>query len=217
MIENTSPRKIELTPLPYQKNALEPYISESTLHFHHDKHHATYVNKLNELIDGTPFATMSLCDIIRHSEGAVFNNAAQVWNHTFYFSQFAPTPKKSPSGALMAAIQRDFESVETLIKELNNRAATLFGSGWVWLSSDKNGKLFIEQRSNAGNPLTDMLSPLIAIDVWEHAYYIDYKNARADAIAAIWNILDWSIIEERYNKIINCSCHSTHPLTSSCR
>ena len=199
-MENVSPKKICLTPLPYSKNALQPYISEETLHYHHDLHHAAYVNRLCELIEGTPFAAMSLCDIIRHSDGAVFNNAAQVWNHTFYFSQLAPSPKRAPEGVFAEAIKQVFGGVEELIRTMTSHALQLFGSGWVWLSANRQGQLFIEARSNAGTPLVDNLHPLIAIDVWEHAYYIDHRNARAKGVEAMWKVLDWSVVEARYGK-----------------
>lgn len=215
-MENVSPKKITLTPLPYGKNALEPYISESTLHYHHDKHHAAYVNRLVELIEGTPFATMSLCDIILRSEGAIFNNAAQVWNHTFYFSQLAPSPKKAPEGKLLEAVQRDFGSVEELKELMTQHALSLFGSGWVWLSCDKSGKLLIEQRGNAGNPMTDSLYPLLAIDVWEHAYYIDYRNARAEGVKALWQVLDWSVVESRYCKVLDDGMCPTKKAEARC-
>lgn len=202
-MENVSPKKICLTPLPYSKNALEPHISEETLHYHHDMHHAAYVNRLNELIEGTPFSTMSLCDVIRHSDGAIFNNAAQVWNHTFYFSQLAPSSKRAPEGELLEAIKETFGGVEQLVQMLTNHSLQLFGSGWVWLSADNKGKLYIESRANAGTPLVDNLHPLLAIDVWEHAYYIDHRNARAKGIEALWHVLDWSVVEARYCKTLD--------------
>ncbi|MBQ3203922.1 MAG: superoxide dismutase [Alistipes sp.] len=202
-MENVSPKKIYLTPLPYSKSALQPYISEETLHYHHDLHHAAYVNRLDELIEGTPFAAMSLCDIIRHSDGAVFNNAAQVWNHTFYFSQLAPSPKRAPEGVLLEAIKQEFGGVEELVRTMTSHAMQLFGSGWVWLSANNKGQLYIEARSNAGTPLVDDLHPLIAIDVWEHAYYIDHRNARAKGIEALWKVLDWSVAEARYCKALD--------------
>ena len=198
-MRNVAPKKIELTPLPYQSNALEPYISESTLHYHHDKHHAAYVNRLNELIEGTPFATMSLCDIIRHSEGAVFNNAAQVWNHTFYFSQLAPTPKRAPEGALLEAIKQKFGSVEELIRTMTSHAVQLFGSGWVWLAQEESGKLNIISCPNGDSPLRHRMTPLYGIDVWEHAYYLDYQNRRAEHVKKLWDIVDWEMVESRLN------------------
>ena len=191
-------RKFTLTPLPYAYNALEPEISEETLRFHHDKHHAGYVTKLNSLIAGTPYEKMSLEEIIAKSDGAIFNNAAQVWNHDFYFAELSPTPNSKPEGALLDAIVSEYGSVENLKREMNEAATNLFGSGWVWLVENKDGKLAIMSGKNADTPLRYGMRPLLTIDVWEHAYYIDYRNARADAVKAIWNKIDWSKIEERY-------------------
>ena len=191
-----------LTPLPYAKQALEPHISAETLHYHHGKHAAAYVDKLNALIVGTPFAkTSSLEDIVLQSDGAIFNNAAQAWNHAFYFEQFAPKPKHKPEGELAKAIDKAFGSVEQLKEQMERDAIALFGSGWVWLAADKHGELAIVSKPNAGNPLTEGLYPLIAIDVWEHAYYIDHRNARAAGVKALWKVLCWSKIEERYAQI----------------
>ncbi len=191
-----------LTPLPYAEQALEPHISAETLHYHHGKHTAAYVDKLNALIVGTPFAkTSSLEDIVLQSDGAIFNNAAQAWNHAFYFEQFAPKPKHKPEGELAKAIDKAFGSVEQLKEQMERDAIALFGSGWVWLAADKHGELAIVSKPNAGNPLTKGLYPLIAIDVWEHAYYIDHRNARAAGVKALWKVLCWSKIEERYAQI----------------
>ena len=191
-----------LTPLPYAKQALEPHISAETLHYHHGKHAAAYVDKLNTLIVGTPFAkTSSLEDIVLQSDGAIFNNAAQAWNHAFYFEQFAPKPKHKPEGELAKAIDKAFGSVEQLKEQMERDAIALFGSGWVWLAADKHGELAIVSKPNAGNPLTEGLYPLIAIDVWEHAYYIDHRNARAAGVKALWKVLCWGKIEERYAQI----------------
>ena len=191
-----------LTPLPYAEQALEPHISAETLHYHHGKHAAAYVDKLNSLIAGTPFAeTSSLEDIVLQSDGAIFNNAAQAWNHAFYFEQFAPKPKHKPEGELAKAIDKTFGSVEQLKEQMERDAIALFGSGWVWLAADKHGELAIVSKPNAGNPLTEGLYPLIAIDVWEHAYYIDHRNARAAGVKALWKVLCWSKIEERYAQI----------------
>lgn len=191
---------ITLSPLPYAHNALEPEISAETLRFHHDKHHAGYVAKLNTLIAGTPYEKMSLEDIITKSDGAIFNNAAQVWNHTFYFDTLSPTPKSAPEGKLLDAINKAYGSVENLKREMNEAAVNLFGSGWVWLIENKDGKLSIMSGKDADTPLRYGMYPLITIDVWEHAYYIDYRNARAEAVKAIWNRIDWKKVEERYNK-----------------
>ena len=191
-----------LTPLPYAEQALEPHISAETLHYHHGKHAAAYVDKLNLLIVGTPYAeTSSLEDIVLQADGAIFNNAAQVWNHAFYFEQFAPKPKHKPEGELAAAIDKAFGSVEQLKEQMERESIALFGSGWVWLAADKHGELKIVSKSNAGNPLTEGLYPLLAIDVWEHAYYIDHRNARAAGVKALWKVLCWSKIEERYAQI----------------
>jgi Fe-Mn family superoxide dismutase len=191
-----------LTPLPYAEQALEPHISAETLHYHHGKHAAAYVDKLNSLIVGTPYAeTSSLEDIVLQADGAIFNNAAQVWNHAFYFEQFAPKPKHKPEGELAAAIDKAFGSVEQLKEQMERESIALFGSGWVWLAADKHGELKIVSKSNAGNPLTEGLYPLLAIDVWEHAYYIDHRNARAAGVKALWKVLCWSKIEERYAQI----------------
>ena len=191
-----------LTPLPYAEQALEPHISAETLHYHHGKHAAAYVDKLNSLIAGTPFAeTSSLEDIVLQADGAIFNNAAQAWNHAFYFEQFAPKPKHKPEGELAKAIDKTFGSVEQLKEQMERDAIALFGSGWVWLAADKHGELKIVSKPNAGNPLTEGLYPLIAIDVWEHAYYIDHRNARAAGVKALWKVLCWGKIEERYAQI----------------
>ena len=192
---------ISIVELPYAYDALEPYISAETLHFHHDKHYAGYVAKLNELIDGTRYATLPLEDIVLTSDGAIFNNAAQAWNHVFFFEQFSPTPHHHPSDGLRKAIDAEFGSLEVLKERMTTHATTLFGSGWVWLAADRDGRLFIISKPNAGTPLTDDLIPLIAIDVWEHAYYLDYRNMRKNSVEDFWKILDWRVIDERYNRI----------------
>ena len=193
-------RKFALMPLPYPYNALEPEISEETMRFHHDKHHAGYVAKLNTLIAGTPYETMSLEEIVTKSDGAIFNNAAQVWNHDFYFDTLSPTPKSNPEGPLLEAITDEYGSVEKLKREINEAAVNLFGSGWVWLVKNRDGKLSIMSGKNADTPLRYGMHPLLTIDVWEHAYYIDYRNARADAVNAVWNKIDWGKVEERYQR-----------------
>ncbi len=184
--------------LPYAYNALAPVMSEETLHFHHDKHYAGYVNKLNELIEGTPYEGKTLEEIILSSEGTLFNQAAQAWNHEFFFDQFSSKPAAAPSGRLAEALARDFGSVDEFVQTLNRSAAGLFGSGWTWLVEDKEGKLALVNESNAGNPLCRGLRPLMCMDVWEHAYYIDYRNRRPDAVAAWWKFIDWKVIEKRY-------------------
>lgn len=188
----------ELPALPYAKNALEPYISEQTLEFHYGKHHQAYVNNLNNLVQGTAFENADLETIVKEAEGGIFNNGAQVWNHTFYFFQFSASPVTAPVDALKAAIEDSFGSVEEFKEAFSKAAATLFGSGWAWLVKDQQGKLSIVQTSNAGNPLRDGLTPLMTCDVWEHAYYLDKQNARPKYIEDFWKILDWKVVAERF-------------------
>ena len=195
--------KIELKPLPYPYKALEPYISEQTLIYHHDKHLAAYVNKTLELIAGTAYADATLEEIVLSTDGALFNNAAQVWNHNFYFDQLSPNPQVKPEGELAKAIDSTFGSYKKLRERMTAESLSLFGSGWVWLVSDQHGKLKIVSKSNAGNPLTEGLYPLLAIDVWEHAYYIDHRNARVEGVNALWNVVNWKVIDQRYNEILN--------------
>jgi Fe-Mn family superoxide dismutase len=190
----------ELPKLPYSKNALEPYISEKTIEFHYGKHHQAYVTKVNDLSKGTPFENASLEEIIKKAEGGVFNNGAQVWNHTFYFFQFSPDGCKEPKDELKKAIEAKFGSFEKFKEEFSNAAATLFGSGWAWLVKNENGKLEIVQTANAGNPLRNGKTPLLTCDVWEHAYYLDKQNARPKYIEDFWKIIDWKVISERYSK-----------------
>lgn len=184
--------------LPYAYDALEPYISAETLHFHHDKHYAGYVAKLAELTEGTRYAAMPLEEIVLGSDGAIFNNAAQAWNHVFFFEQLSPKAKHHPSGMLRRAIDEEFGSLDDLKRRMTTAATSLFGSGWVWLAADRDGRLYIISKQNAGTPLTDGLTPLLAIDVWEHAYYLDYRNARKDAVEDLWNVIDWAKVDERY-------------------
>ncbi len=190
--------KITIKPLPYDYAALDPVISAETLTFHHDKHYVGYLNKLNELIVDTPFEKMNIMEIMRRSGGAIFNNAAQVVNHEFYFDQLSSEPKREPTGRLLEKIVAKFGSVDNLKHRLLSSATSLFGSGWVWLVSDEEGVLSIINESNAGNPAIHGLTPLLTIDVWEHAYYIDYRNNRAEAVEMSWNVIDWLIIEQRY-------------------
>lgn len=184
--------------LPYAPEALAPAISPVTIDFHYGKHERTYIDNLNKLIDGTEYADMELEDIIRKADGALFNNASQAWNHIFYFFSFAPDGQKAPDGDLADAITRDFGSFEKFKAAFVDAGVKLFGSGWVWLSRDDEGKLHITAESNAGNPLRSGLTPLLTFDVWEHAYYLDYQNRRADALNALWNIVDWDIVASRY-------------------
>ncbi len=189
----------QLPALPYSKDALNPVISTGTIDFHYGKHHQTYVTNLNNLIKGTPFENMSLEEIILKSDGAIFNNAAQVWNHTFYFYSFAPVAVNGvPKGELAAAIERTWGTFEDFKKEFNAAALSLFGSGWAWLVKNQQGELSVLKESNAGNPLTKGYIPIMTFDVWEHAYYLDYQNRRADYLASLWTILDWGVISARY-------------------
>lgn len=187
-----------LPQLPYATDSLAPIISKETIEYHYGKHEKTYIDNLNNLIKGTPYEEMTLEDIIRNATGSLFNNAAQAWNHIFYFFSFSPDGGGFPKGELLEAITTHFGSFEVLKKQFVEAGTTLFGSGWVWLSSDNDGKLIISQGSNASNPLTEGLTPLLTFDVWEHAYYLDYQNRRADALNALWDIIDWDIIESRY-------------------
>lgn len=191
--------KFTLAPLPYDYTALEPEVSEETLRYHHDKHAAGYVAKLNELTAGTPYATMSLEEIIRKSDGAIFNNASQIWNHEFYFEALSPDPQTNPEGALRRAIEEQYGSFDTFKEKMTAAATGLFGSGYVWLVEDRAGKLFIFSAQNADSPLRYGWRPLLCIDVWEHAYYIDYRNARADSVKALWNRIDWAVVGRRYD------------------
>lgn len=184
--------------LPYAVDALQPYISRNTIDYHYGKHESNYINTLNALIEGTEFENMSLEDIIVKSEGKIFNNASQAWNHIFYFFQFSPEGLKEPTGKLREKIDATFGSFDEFKRQFEEKGATLFGSGWVWLSADKNGDLHITQSPNAGNPMTEGLRPILTFDVWEHAYYLDYQNRRADYLKQLWNIVDWDIVSLRY-------------------
>ena len=199
--------KFELMALPYAPEALEPVISKETIAFHHGKHLAGYVNNLNGLAspptpspkgEGNLGELEALRELVLHGEGAILNNAGQILNHELYFGQFSGNPKSAPTGKLAEAISRDFGSFEAFKEEFQKKGATLFGSGWVWLSADKDGKLVITQEANAANPIQKGLKPLLTFDVWEHAYYLDYQNRRPDHLAALWQIIDWEVIENRY-------------------
>ena len=190
--------KFELISLPFEASALEPVISRETIGYHHGKHLAAYVNNLNALLPGSGFEEATLEEIVCKADGGLFNNAGQILNHNLYFGQFGKSPKAEPTGALADAIKRDFGSFEAFKAEFQKKGATLFGSGWVWLSADKDGKLIITQEPNAANPLQKGLKPLLTFDVWEHAYYLDYQNRRPDHLAALWQIIDWNVIEKRY-------------------
>lgn len=183
-----------LPTLPYE--GLGTVISTETLGFHHGKHLKAYVDNLNKLLPGSGLEGLPLSEVIKKSEGGMFNNAGQVLNHAMYFEQFSNAPK-AMSPRLMALLERDFGGVEAFKKEFEQKGATLFGSGWVWLSADAQGKLVITQQKNAENPVTLGLTPLLTFDVWEHAYYLDYQNRRADYLAALWQIVDWQVVESR--------------------
>jgi len=184
--------------LPYGSDALAPVISRETVDCHYGKHEKAYIDNLNRLIKDTEFEDMDLEDIIRSAKGALFNNASQAWNHIFYFFSFTPKGSEEPKGELRRAIDRDFGSLDAFKKAFEDAGVGLFGSGWVWLSRDRDGRLFITQESNAGNPMTSGLTPLLTFDVWEHAYYLDYQNRRAEALHRLWEIVDWEVIESRY-------------------
>ena len=193
-------KKFELMALPYAPEALEPVISKETIAFHHGKHLAGYVNNLNALLEGSPLAGLPLEEIVLKAEGGMLNNAGQILNHELYFGQFKGDPKSAPTGRLAEAIVRDFGSFEAFKDEFQKKGAMLFGSGWVWLSADKDGKLVITQEANAANPIQKGLKPLLTFDVWEHAYYLDYQNRRPDHLAALWQIVDWEVVESRLSK-----------------
>lgn len=195
--------KFELLALPYSEDALSPVISVETIRFHHGKHLQAYVNNLNAALPGSPFEGMSLKEVVVKSEGGMRNNAGQTLNHNLYFLQFSPKPAKTtPTGMLAAAIERTFGSLENFMTEFVQKGVSLFGSGWVWLASDNQGNLQITQESNAGNPIQHGLHPLMTFDVWEHAYYLDYQNRRADQLKDLYKILDWTVIEQRYEEIL---------------
>ena len=189
-----------LIDLPYAPNALEPVISAQTLSFHHGKHLQAYVDNLNKLLHGSGLENIALEDIVKKSNGAIFNNAGQILNHNLYFTQFAPAPATEPAGKLAAQIAKQWGSVDAFKAEFEAKGVGLFGSGWVWLAAEADGTLIICQEPNAGNPITKGLTPLLTFDVWEHAYYLDYQNRRAGHLSALWGIVNWSEIERRYGK-----------------
>ncbi|GLR70379.1 superoxide dismutase [Fe] [Agaribacter marinus] len=187
----------ELPALPYEKNALEPHISAETLEFHHGKHHATYVTKLNGLIEGTEFAGKSLEDIVKSSDGGVFNNAAQIWNHTFYWNSLSPNGGGEPTGAVADAINAKWGSFADFKAAFNDKAVNNFGSSWTWLVKTADGSLDIVNTSNAGTPITEAgVVPLITVDLWEHAYYIDYRNVRPNYLEGFWSLVNWEFAAE---------------------
>jgi len=188
----------KLPELPYAKDALAPHISKETLEYHYGKHHATYVANLNKLIPGTEFVEMPLEDIIRKASGGIFNNAAQVWNHTFYWNSLSPKGGGEPTGALADAITKSFGNFAAFKEKFGNAAVTQFGSGWAWLIKGADGNLSIQQTSNAATPLKDGQRALLTCDVWEHAYYIDYRNARANYVKAFWKLVNWSFAADNF-------------------
>ncbi len=188
----------ELPPLPYEKSALEPHISSETLDYHYGKHHQTYVTNLNKLIAGTEFEDKALEDIITSASGGIFNNAAQVWNHSFYWNCLSPSGGGEPSGAVADAINAAFGSFNDFKAKFSTSAATNFGSGWTWLVKNQDGGVAVVNTSNAGTPMTDGLTALLTCDVWEHAYYIDYRNARPKYVEAFWNLVNWDFVSKNF-------------------
>ena len=192
-------KKHDLMELSYAENALEPVVSRDTIRIHHGKHLATYVTNLNALLPGTPWEELELEEIVKQSDGAVRNNAGQILNHELYFGQFGKLREDNvPSGELMEAIGDSFGSFAKFKEEFEKAGVTLFGSGWVWLSSRDDGSLVITQEVNAANPVQRGLHPLLTFDVWEHAYYLDYQNRRAEHLSKLWQVVNWEIIEQRY-------------------
>lgn len=192
--------KHELMKLPYEYDALEPFMSKETLLFHHDKHHQTYVNKLNELIIGTEFENMSLVEIIKKSDGAIYNNAAQIYNHDFFWHSLNPF-NSNLSPEFEDAVSKNYGPFEDLKNEFISKATTHFGSGWVWLVVDEMGKLKVVTTSNADTPVTEGLHPLLVCDVWEHAYYIDYRNARPAYLDNFWKLINWNFVSQNYSEL----------------
>ena len=191
-------KKIELPKLNYSLNALEPYISQRTMEFHYLKHHQAYVDKLNALIENTEFENKDLEYIVKHSKGSIFNNAAQVWNHTFYWDCFSEKRNTQPSSAFLESINQQYGNIENFKQEFTTQAINLFGSGWVWLVKNENNKLEILALPNAENPICQNKTPLLVCDVWEHAYYLDKQNRRADYLKDFWPLVDWEKITERF-------------------
>ena len=188
----------ELPPLPYAKNALAPTISEETIEYHYGKHHQTYVTNLNNLVKGSEFEAMGLEDIVRESSGGVFNNAAQVWNHTFYWNCLKPGGGGAPTGALAAAIDKAFGSFAAFKEKFSSSAVGNFGSGWTWLVKNADGSLEVVNTSNAGTPMTSGKTALLTCDVWEHAYYVDYRNARAKYVESFWGLVNWDFVAKNF-------------------
>ncbi len=190
---------ITLPELPYEMDALEPHISKETLEYHYGKHHATYVAKLNPLIEGTDLANADLESIVKSSEGGVFNNSAQIWNHTFYWNCLSPNGGGAATGPVADAINSAFGSFDAFKEQFNTNAANNFGSGWTWLVKKSDGSVAIDNTSNAATPLTDSsVTPLLTVDVWEHAYYIDYRNSRPNYLEAFWNLVNWDFVNQNF-------------------
>lgn len=197
-IKNPETMKFEKVDLPYATDALAPVISKETMELHYGKHHQAYVDNLNKLIVGTKFENADLETIVKESDGAIFNNAGQTLNHNIYFTSFSPNGGGEPQGKLSEAINSKFGSFEKFKEEFIAAGLGVFGSGWVWLAKDDSGNLSIEKESNAGNPMTKGLTPILGLDVWEHSYYLDYQNRRADHLKEVWKILDWKVISDRF-------------------
>lgn len=189
--------KFELPKLPYEMDGLEPFMSKETIEYHYGKHHQAYTNNLNKLIEGTEFENSPLEEIIKKADGGIFNNAAQYFNHTFFFEALKVNGKDAPQGELAKLIDKKYGCFESFKEQFSAKAATLFGSGWTWLIVDADGALDIMQTSNADTPIREELKPLMCIDVWEHAYYIDYRNARPSFISKFWEIINWEVVESR--------------------
>lgn len=196
--KNTKNMKFEKVALPYETNALEPVISKQTVELHYGKHLQAYVDNLNKLVVGTKFENADLETVVKESDGAIFNNAGQVLNHNLYFTSFKKDGGGEPKGKLADAIKEQFGSFDKFKEEFNAAGMGVFGSGWAWLAKDGNGKLSIEKESNAGNPITKGLTPILGFDVWEHSYYLDYQNRRADHLKELWKIIDWDVVSNRY-------------------
>ena len=186
----------EQPPLPYEKDALSPHMSQETLEFHYGKHHAGYFTKLNKAADGTEWENVSLEDIVKKADGGVFNNGAQAWNHTFFWHCLSPKGGGEPKGDAAQAIEKNFGSFEAFKEQFSQAATTLFGSGWTWLSQKSDGGLIIENQSNAGNPLREGRKPILTLDMWEHAYYIDYRNDKPQFVNAFWQLINWDFINQ---------------------
>jgi len=187
----------KLTPLPFPKDALEPLMSVETIEYHYEKHHRGYVNKLNELIRNTEFQTMGLEEIVKSATGTIFNNASQAWNHSFFWKCLRPKSSDGPSKELVQVLEKSFGSQDQFQAEFNAKAEALFGSGWVWLARHKSGVLSIEALGNAGNPLTSDMQPILALDIWEHAYYLDHRNSRSEFVKAWWDLVNWDFVANR--------------------